>query len=219
MASETKWLTNTGSLSEVRDWLAANATEYFDSFVLSEDGLTLDLQKASNTYITITTTAAGSVKMKFTVYGGATHTTSHGSSESGFIERLTKTDYGICISVNYGGTSCPRSIFITKTNNGNIGAVIFHDYLSTKNTSSNYAYAISFSTSTEFVRMTATGGANFGVNPANLTTLCPIVCMGNSDEYMPNIFITPFSQYVGTECSFVFEGTEYLYNGYIALKD
>ena len=53
---------------------------------------------------------------------------------------------------------------------------------------------------------------------SNLTSFAPVP-VGLNDDYFPNLFITPYSEYPATECILQANGKNYVYDGLYALAD
>ena len=217
----TTYFIKENNLATLKEWFEANATEYFDSFTLAEDGSSLALTKNGIDMITFETTGAAGKTVTFKLIGGTTKSITLASTSSTvmYVNRITKTNCGIAIAFSMSGNVKGDNvyyIFISKTNNGYTG-VLFFNYTSFNG--SDCKYCVFDETSISFDLSSTTGGIKFGVERKELTTLCPLVSGGKSTEYLPNVYLTPSSQYVGTQCKFSLDGAEYLYNGYIALKD
>ena len=188
---------------------------------LAEDGSSFALAKNGIDMITFGTTGVAGKTVTFKLIGGTTKSITLTSTSSTilYVNRITKTNCGIAIAFSVSGNVQGNNvyyIFISKTNNGYTGVLFFNH---TSFNISDCKYCVFDETSISFDLSSTTGIMKFGVDKKKLTTLCNLVSGGNSEEYLPNVFITPSSQYVGTECTLKYNGDDYLYNGYIALKD
>lgn len=121
MAIETFNFSDTGSehFVEIKSWLETNATDYFDSFELSEDKLTLTCKIGDKTALTFSRTSTGGTYVeRFCLYNGTTQNLS-GASSVTYIDKIVKTTSGIALRKNYGGNIYNNYSFITKDNKGN----------------------------------------------------------------------------------------------------
>lgn len=114
-----------------------------------------------------------------------------------------KTNSGIYLYSSY------IRIFITKSDKDST-SVLLSCFSSN---SSQKSYITDFGYSDKFVEVPYTSA----VVENDLTSFSPVVCRGGVS--LPNLFITPFSEYVGNDCNLNCEGTEYVYDGYFALKE
>lgn len=217
----TTYFTKDNNLSNLKSWFEANATEYFDSFTLAEDGSSLTLTKSGIDMITLETTGVAGKTVTFKLIDGTKKSITLASASSTilYVNRITKTNCGIAIAFSITGSAGNDIpiIYISKTSSGYTG-ITFITHVTITGSSANICTFDETSLGS-FNLSAADGAKKFGVEQKELTTLCPLVSGGKSTEYLPNVYLTPSSQYVGTQCKFSLDGAEYLYNGYIALKD
>lgn len=230
MAIENFYFSDTGTehFVEIKSWLEANATDYFDSFELSEDKLTLTCKIGDKTALTFSRTESGGTYTEtFYLYNGTTQTSS-GTSSAAYISNIVKTANGIAIRKTHGGTVYKNHSFITKDNKGNT-AFVFLAKLSTNGynvaistTTSSSAYASVFSsekTTFDTIHENVISPKYGACHNADITVLSPY-CFDNSNgSYTPDLMITVFGNVLNTECTLDHNGDKYFYNGYIALKE
>lgn len=187
-------------LNELRGWFESNATEYFDSFETAENntlickiGETEALKFAeSSSELIVTVSLPNGVSVSN--YAGRT---------SAVFKYAKKTNSGIYLYSSY------IRIFITKSDKDST-SVLLSCFSSN---SSQKSYIADFGYSSTFIEVPHTTA----VTANELTSFAPVVCSGC--VILPNLFITPFSEYVGNDCNLNFRGTEYVYDGYFALKE
>lgn len=189
----------------IKAWFDNNAGEYFDSSEIAED--TILLKNSGETVMSIKLTVSACT---FNVYVNSSVTISRTASNSYYINRLAKTPHGVAIGFFNGSSDTPYHIFISKTSEERVGIIITSTIGSSLG---NYAIE-SIGGSVRTISSSVTPS----VMAENITTLTPCVCDGANGEYMPDCFITSFSQYKNIECTFIADGTEYLYNGFIAMR-
>lgn len=194
-------------LTFIKAWFDANASEFFDSSEISTDTLLLK-NSGGDTIMSIQYSSA----FTFRVYVNNNLTITRSPSSSFFINRLVKTEHGIAIGLANTSTDAPYCIFISKTSAGRVGVII----QSSMNTSLGSFCFESIGGST---RSYSTDMSSGHVLADAVTTLTPCVCEGANGEYFPDCFITAFSQYKNLiDCTFLADGSEYLYNGFIAMR-
>lgn len=205
MAIEKTIFTTTSQAAnapEVLEWLTANSAEYFDTVSADESG-------------NITCTISGKTALVLGFDGTTKSITVYLDNGVSIEDFLTtevcsygvKTSYGLYLK----GTT--YRIFVTKSNNGGVGFVLYN-----RTTSASVVkyYVGDFYASKSIWAASANGEAVMS-QAGDLTTISSIVCPGGT--YLPNLFTTPFSEYLGTECILEKNNERYWYNGYIALKD
>jgi hypothetical protein len=215
--------------TEIATWLQANATEYFDTIELQEngyevkcniDGVTvLDIQVAHSN-----TSAACSV----TLINGTSQT----ASTSNIIGAY-KTSNGVCLymeGATYNSSTDPstgevyyqysggRDIFICKSDKGNTSFAfnIYSSYSGGGNLGTVDAKADSrFS---KWLNNTDTSYECVGKRP--LTVLSPLP-LGNGGTVAEGVYFTPFSQYKGINNPIILsaDGKDYVYDGAFALEE
>jgi hypothetical protein len=212
--------------TEVADWLAENASEYFDSFEVDTTsngsyGTSHPLVACKINDVVVLAFAASNpgglssavtkVKtLQLSTLGGKTagpfgvqnsdsvHTYAH-------TVYAIKTDYGIMLYF-----SDDYSIFVTKSDAGTT-AIHAEWYYQVGGTEFYKYYTVDVVNDPAISVFTADT-----VQQSSLTSLCPIVFTGGT--YAPNMFVTPYTQHKGTTGHINVAGVGYLYNGYVALK-
>lgn len=214
--------------NEVADWLTENATEYFDSFEVDTTtngtiyGKSHPLVACKINDVVVLAFAAsnpGGLGSSVTKVRTLQVATLSGKTASpygieyednihtyAYTVYAIKTDYGIMLYF-----SDYYSIFFTKTDTDTtavhtkwyyqVGESVFYKYY--------VADVVNDPTITVFTADT--------VQQSPLTSLCHIVF--NSGTYAPNMFLTPYSQHKGITGRINVGGTNYLYNGYVALSE
>ena len=190
------------------NWLQENATEYFTSFELENDG----------EYLLCKTDGGGIFKVHkndarmWAILGNGT---SYQGCDGGYgemeymLDFVVKTDNGIYIKrrnmYNRGG-----EILISKTVDGYTVMSFIYDgrqrCIICPDLNIFYYYGELYNNSNEYIKTTD-----------SFTTFSPIVFGG--DSYTENMLITPFSQYKDTPCILTdSDGQKYIYDGLCALK-
>ena len=220
MAIETTYFTATdhdANWEEVRAWLAANATEYFDTI----DGTTWSneviCKNDGKEVLKLNFTSSGGTSL-FAVYlkNGVSIGSSYWDKSRKFVKAY-KTDNGICL-----WASNTDNIMIAKTAEGaNIVAVV------TNAISGALRWYIGDATSSAAFVASSTQGSSpwansniitMGVNSAGKTSLVPAVT--DSGTYSENLFFVPFTQFFSQGNMIIdIDGTKYVYNGVFALKE
>lgn len=234
MAIETTYFTpviGANNWKEFSDWMFANATEYFSEFVLDTTvtNTSTYMCKKDNAYI-IFERKYGDVhyaNINIGLQNGITHRFDM-SSISGtsiytislFISRAIKTNSGIIIAVSdkNSPTVYYDILCISKTNTGNTGIIVTNS----NSSSQTEVYSISLADSKAFTGYSIITPAVY-VGASAITSFCNVPCIGNSTEYFPNVFITPFYKYkTGTIVDN--DNIKYIFMGgkaanYLVLKD
>ena len=196
---------SSSSVANLKTWLEANATEYFDSFTVTEDNhliftkngvnmINYIPQSGNSTYVFIT----------FNTSNGQSKTITTGSTASTYISYAIKTNNGILFKFAGKG----YDMVVSKTSNNHTGIIV--NYLG-----SSSASCICFddtSLTLDFVSISRITTLR--------TALCPAVSGGKSQEYFPNVFYPLFRQN-NNEGSFTLNGENYYagYYGDVVLKD
>lgn len=232
MAIEKAIFTASGDdrATEIATWLQANATEYFDTIELQEngyeikciiDGVTvLDIQVSHSNY-----NAACNV----TLINGTSQTTSTSNIIGAY-----KTSNGVCLYMEgvttatrtdpstgetYYQYSGGRDIFICKSNKGNTSFAfnIYSSYagggnLSTADVSSDSRF------SKWIIGTDASYENSIGKRP--LTVLAPLP-LGDGGTVAEGVYFTPFSQYKGINNPIILsaDDKDYVYDGAFALEE
>lgn len=201
--------TGTEHFVYIKNWLETNATDYFDSFVLSDDKLTLTCIRKSTPVMTFNRGETGLLfNVVFTSDFGASKKESISSTvKVAYVSQLMKTNYGIIIRISMD-SDYPYAIFITKTDKNGMGILWMKNFTETGN-----IYAMSAENSRSISYITST---SYSTSCA-LTSFAPIV-LGESGDYCPNLYFAVFSAYKGTQCLMELDGRNYYSNGWIALR-
>lgn len=208
-------------MTVLKDWFDSNADDFFDSTEISGDSLLLKI--SGSTAMTISHVNSTMFTVTVSVNGSLTLTKSTGGGGD-YVARLAKTSHGIALSFskNYGGPTDPAreyayGLFITKTNAGNTGVVLAGNLSCVIGTTDILNSGFYYESINGSLRSTA-ATVTAAVLADDVTTLTPCICEGANGDYMPDCFFTSFSQYKGQDCIFTADGSEYLYNGFIALR-
>lgn len=229
MAIETFNFSDTGTehFSEIKTWLEANATDYFDSFELSEDKLTLTCKIGDKTALTFVRGSTGNnYEETYYLYNGTTKKISPGASAC-YIDKIVKTSSGIAIRKNNNSTVYNNYSFIAKDNKGNTAFIfpsatsnIWNVSLGSGGSGSIYGGIFS-SEKTSFDSLSESGlSARYGAcHNADVTVLSPICFYNSNGAYTPNLMVTVFGNVINTECTLDHNGEKFFYNGFVALKE
>lgn len=182
---------------EVIDWMYKNATEYFNTFEsdLAPDDYSTMIFRKGNAYIKFViypnNMALSSLEVKL-ANGVSKSIGFHNmlnSNATHFISRAVKTNSGIVLSFStLSDTSTFKDILvISKTNTDNTGILWMTD-LNQDYYLVSLANSIDFSTSYRLA-------TNTRIFTKTITSFCNIPCSGNTTDYFPNIFITPFYEH------------------------
>lgn len=209
----TKYYFSQASISDnandVKNWLAENATEYFDSFnihsgsfdsaVICGVGSTAKLyfqttMPNNSTYNSLIITLDSGLNIKFQSSDG-------GAYKFTYVKYAIKSDNGIMLYMDEN-----HSIIITKSNAGTTAV-----YAKWKTNSSSNMVA-------DLINSETISTQNFSskVESNEITALAPL-CFP-SGIYAQKLFMTPYSQYVGYIGIIDINGTKYAYDGYAALE-
>lgn len=202
-------------LNVIKQWFEENASDYFDEVIIQDDILLL--KSAGETILEYIPkgTSGNTASFVFHTAGGDTAAGVTPSATTPlYINRLTRTDSGIAAGLFFSTKSYEYGIFITRDKNGDI-ACVFSKTLGVTTVSDYKRYYILSRSST---RTTDTFDIVSATFQAEYTCLTNAVC-SCAEDYLPDCFITPFSQYAGVPCIFELDGVKYIYNGYVALKD
>ena len=234
MAIETTYFTpviGANNWKEFSDWMFINATEYFSEFVLDTTVANTSTYacKKDNAHIIFKREYGNvhSADINIGLQNGITHRF-HMASISGtsiyttslYISRAIKTNSGIIIAVSdkNSPTVYYDILCISKTNTGNTGIIV----TDSNSSSQTEVYSISLADSKAFTGYSTITPAVY-VGASAITSFCNVPCIGNSTEYFPNVFITPFYKYkTGTIVDN--DNIKYIFMGgkaanYLVLKD
>lgn len=201
------------NVKELNDWMFKNATDYFDEFVCdisNTDSPICSFRKgdARISFITDSTGTGNSTFFEIILKNGMTkkHKT-YSISNPVFVSRAIKTNSGIILSISQlsNPTSYTDRLYISKTNKGNTGIIIF-DVVGASS-SAYYSYSLNDSTITSDT-------FNFRMSDlkshSTITSFANVLCYNGSTEYFQNVFLSPFytslSGIVADE-----NGTKYVY--------
>lgn len=214
MAIDVTTLTTTDGrdLSVLKAWFDANATSFFGSSEIDDN--TLLLKSEGETVLSFGFT---NDRYVVTAYINSSSTASFTlGANNEYVRRLAKTAHGIAVSFSgYASGSdrhYPYGLFISKTSENRIGVVMAKSQSLNITANGFYYESIGGSLRSAPTSIVAASSAD------DITTLTPCVCSGANGEYMPDCFFTSFSQYKELDCTFIADGKEYLYNGYIAMR-
>ena len=198
----------------IGSWFDQHKNGLFDS--VSVSGSNVNLIKDQEIIITIHLPdgSLNTVCISYVLADGTIRSTGALTTTNGkFIQRLAVTSSGIAIAARFYDHDCPWGCFISKTAEGSTG-IIYSNGLHF----SGDADAVNYQMLTPESKSCEARNLQTGVASAQLTTLSPAVCAGTKD-YFPNCFVTNFTQYRATDCVLNIDGTKYLYNGYMAMKE
>lgn len=201
------------NVKELNDWMFKNATDYFDEFVCdisNTDSPICSFRKgdARISFMTNSTGTGNSTFFEIILKNGMTkkHKT-YSISNPVFVSRAIKTNSGIILSISQlsNPTSYADRLYISKTNKGNTGIIIF-DVVGASS-SAYYSYSLNDSTITSDT-------FNFRMSDlkshSTITSFANVLCYNGSTEYFQNVFLSPFytslSGIVADE-----NGTKYVY--------
>lgn len=201
------------NVKELNDWMFKNATDYFDDFVcdISNADSPICSFGKGDARISFTTNSTGTGNSTFfeiILKNGMTkkHKT-YSISNPVFVSRAIKTNSGIILSISQlsNPTSYTDRLYISKTNKGNTGIIIF-DVVGASS-SAYYSYSLNDSTITSDT-------FNFRMSDlkshSTITSFANVLCYNGSTEYFQNVFLSPFytslSGIVADE-----NGTKYVY--------
>lgn len=201
------------NVKELNDWMFKNATDYFDEFVCdisNTDSPICSFRKgdARISFMTNSTGIGNSTFFEIILKNGMTkkHKT-YSISNPVFVSRAIKTNSGIILSISQlsNPTSYTDRLYISKTNKGNTGIIIF-DVVGASS-SAYYSYSLNDSTITSDT-------FNFRMSDlkshSTITSFANVLCYNGSTEYFQNVFLSPFytslSGVVADE-----NGTKYVY--------
>ena len=199
----------TGSVDALYDFLIANGTDYFTSFVKQTDtnaGVSCYIGELEFVRLNIDIRSSGSGGVRITTSTGLFQEIAY-STNLITLQWAYKTSNALVFSAG----SFPFSIVITKDNEGNTAVIVLNTF-SPNVSGVNTTYAVSVNS--DIIDTTA-----LYPNVSKYTTaFCPLIVSNTSTRYTPNVFYMPFAQY-SVEGTFVVDGTSYLCNGILAVKD
>lgn len=201
------------NVKELNDWMFKNATDYFDEFAcdISNTDSPICSFRKSDAAISFTTDSTGTGNVSFfkiILKNGMTkkHKT-YSITNPVFVSRAMKTNSGIILSVSQlsNPTSYMDRLYISKTNKGNTGIILF-DVIGSSS-SGYYSYSLNDSTITSNNFAPHTSDLN---SHSTITSFANVPCYNGSTEYFQNVFLSPFytslSGIVADE-----NGTKYVY--------
>jgi hypothetical protein len=215
---------STTQKTEVLEWLQNNASDYFDTITADENG-------------TISCTISGVLALKF---GFTTSNnrlklykksdsetpvyTSSATATTKYFRFGCKTPYGLCIKYMSDGAFMWETLWITRTNNGNVAIVAF---IQTDSTSTGGKYIIGdFSQDKYFELYTASSIFDMEkfmyIYNQFFTTIAPIGYGDYNDTvFLPNLYMFRFSQNQQGNPFFkilTLNDIEYFTDSYLALR-
>lgn len=213
MSISTTYFVNTtvaaDNAAEVYAWLQKNATEYFDSFAISEDSTTVSCFIGALEAVTFGPFGAAGFAATVALPNGETKTAKINSASAiQYMRKAVKTSNGIAFQIDSALTN--PFFFVTKAANGET-AIVFSstEYMST-NTVKQYAVIPTKDNAFSAFQV------YYDISANDYTSLAPIVCPGGTG-YLPHIFRAVFNQYRGTEGVITLCGKQYYTNGYLML--
>ena len=201
------------NVKELNNWMFKNATDYFDEFtcdISNTDSPICSFRKgdARISFMTDSTGTGNSTFFEIILKNRMTkkHKT-YSISNPVFVSRAIKTNSGIILSISQlsNPTSYTDRLYISKTNKGNTGIIIF-DVVGASS-SAYYSYSLNDSTITSDT-------FNFRMSDlkshSTISSFANVLCYNGSTEYFQNVFLSPFytslSGIVADE-----NGTKYVY--------
>ncbi|WP_294409730.1 hypothetical protein, partial [uncultured Ruminococcus sp.] len=175
--------------------LETTAAEYFTSYVLSEDKLTLRCMDGENPLLTFSGAATSSgVKLTSVTLSGdnVTQVFQIATQSSYMISVVTTAGAGCALKIKQmsnNAKSRPYGIFITKTNKGKTAVCIDPDALAVGSTT---IYKAGWCATSESTEMSKVAAQTTIVLPFELpyTSIVNVVCSG-VDDYCPDLYVTP----------------------------
>lgn len=198
-----------GSVDALYDFLVANGTDYFTSFVKQTDsyaGVSCYIGELEFVRLNIDMRSSGAGGVRITTSTGLTQNIAY-STNLITLKWAYKTSKALVFSAG----SFPFSIIITKDNEGNTAVVVLNTF-SPNVSGANITYAVS-------VNSDIIDTTTLYPNTSKYTTaFCPLIVSNSSTRYTPNVFYMPFAQY-SVEGNFSIDEVVYLCNGILAVKD
>ena len=231
MAIEKAIFTASGSdrATEIATWLQANATEYFDTIELQENGYEIkcNIDEVTVLDIQVTHSNYGAV-CSVTLINGTSQTTSTSNIIGAY-----KTSNGVCLYMEGATTtsrtdpttgelyyqySGGRDILICKSNKGNTSFAFNIDSSYSGGGNLSTADVSSDSRFSKWIIGTDTTYDQIGKRP--LTVLSPLP-LGDGGTVAQGVYFTPFSQYRGINnpITLYANGKNYVYDGDFALEE
>lgn len=187
------------NVKAVYDWMRTNATEYFDTFENSSEDISCSFIKGDAKIKYITNEAGNNNQTYIQIFlksGAAANLSLHTASSTQttpclFISRAIKTNSGIILSWSSSDatTKYYDYLFISKTNTGNTGCICGN---SLYKDSGSYYWPFSLGDSTAAKDCIKLGILSYLFSHPTTTSFANIPCFNGSEEYFPNMYITPF---------------------------
>lgn len=204
--------------ADVFAFLNANKSGWFDSVTQDASG-----------NITCTADGVDCLKLGFDdskkniTITTANNTTAHDDATNYRWEYGYVTSKGIMLYSKRQVTSAVNrdiSVFITKNDSGDIAIVSIWDGYS----SSQMDFVVADILNSGVTIIYEGGGLHSGgsasiIMPSGVTTFTPIALTNNNISYTPDLFFTLFSQYRYIPSVLTIGGTQYVYDGRIALRE
>lgn len=234
MAIEKAIFTASGSdrATEIATWLQANATEYFDTIELQDNGYEVKCNIDGVTVLDIQVIHPGyNAVYKAALLNGVYKEIANGQKN---IIGAYKSSKGICLYIdgasyteytdpttnevyyNYGGS---RDIYICKSNKGNTS---FAFNVEGSASGAGNIYTADTVTDSRFSRWYDIDNSYYGnvVWKRPLTVLSPLP-LGDGGTVAVGVYFTPFSQYksINNPVILTVNGKNYIYDGDFALEE
>ncbi len=212
MAISEITFTGTNNIDEVLAWMHTNASEYFDD--ITKDGNTLNCSVNGAVFLQVG--FSGNATTGLTLPNGNNKTYSS-SDSSANVTKVYKTDKGIALFRDRY-----YDIFVSKTDEGSTAVVMIFRAQS----DDLRIYGADSENSTDLSTYPSVKESiyNPGINAitkhfatAGKAAIVPFVF--DNGSHTPNIFLVPFSPFIGTKAIIDLDGTKYVYDGCIALKE
>lgn len=203
--------------TDVKNWLAENATDYFDEVTTLAASGCYSVKCTKGTASLEFATYNGAFRDAYSNYTGLKVITSSGGTSSetstpydsqafNCVEYALKSDAGIMLYM-----STNRAIFITKSNSGTTS--VYAKWMKgSTNETVVWKYADLINSST-----IGTADISAKVTLEQLTALVPFLFPDG--VYSTNLFTQVYSQYKGTTAIVDIDGTKYATDGYVALSE
>ena len=111
------------------------------------------------------------------------------------------------------------SLFITKNDSGDIAIVSIWDGYNSNQAVFVVADIFNGDVTQIYNGTVLTANDPFPISPSGVTTFTPIALTNNNISYTPDLFFTLFSQYCYIPSVLTIGGTQYVYDGRIALRE
>lgn len=202
--------------ADVLAWLQENAADYFDEFSkttphTNDWRITCKVGDTAALEFNTSYNAPSSTypNLIITLENGATDESANGADEYAYdtVKYAFKTSGGICLYINDS-----RMIFITKSSENT--TAVYVKWIAWNYTNGD---AVAFRAA-DLINSQAICTTCFEqkTEQNDITELAPLVFPRGT--FAPNLYFTPYSQYVGQTGIIDVNGTRYVYDGYVAMK-